>query len=232
MGLDTKLTPHLKLCASTISLGNTIAVHFLDYLSAVKTQDTAFEELAIDFLNTSRILFRAKDGIKVSTTSKATALPSIYDANDLLERLRRVSATFSVVDQLVKRKLKSEEKHGFSRLGNGFRMMGTASGVEKIRKALTQDRDSLRIASTKLPTDATRDDADSANGIGYTALIAVFESRLQKPATPEAPPRIDLPLREKQVAVSTHVYPQEWAGKAYRRRSENAACLHSQSLKK
>jgi ankyrin repeat protein len=209
MGLDTKLTPHLKLCASTISLGNTIAVHFLDYLSAVKTQDTAFEELAIDFLNTSRILFRAKDGIKVSTTSKATALPSINDANDLLERLRRVSATFSVVDQLVKRKLKSEEKHGFSRLGNGFRMMGTASGVEKIRKALTQDRDSLRIASTKLPTDATRDDADSANGIGYTALIAVFESRLQKPATPEAPPRIDLPLREKQVAVSTHVYPQE-----------------------
>jgi hypothetical protein len=140
MGVD-KLSPHLKLCASTISLGNSCAVHFLDYLS-VKTQDAAFEDLAIDFLDTSRILFRAQDGISVASKSKGIALPSTESANDLLERLRRVSATFSVVDQLVKKKLKNEDKHGISRLGNGFRNMGTASGIEKIRKALVQDRES------------------------------------------------------------------------------------------
>jgi ankyrin repeat protein len=208
MGLDNKLTPHLKLCASTISLGNSIAVHFLDYLS-VKTQDVGFEDLAIDFLDTSRVLFRVQDGIHVSATSRATALPSTDNANDLLERLRRVSATFSVVDQLVKRKIKSEDKHGFSRLGNGFRNMGSASGIEKIRKALVQDRESLRIASSKTPADPRKDDFDNSNGIGYTALIAVFDSRLQKLATPKPPPRIDLPLREKQDDIFTHTHPRE-----------------------
>jgi ankyrin repeat protein len=203
MGLDTKLSPHLKLCASTISLGNSCAVHFLDYLS-VKTQDVAFEDLAIDFLDTSRTLFRVQDGISVAATSKGIALPSTDSANDLLERLRRVSATFAVVDQLIKRKLKSEDKHGFSRLGNGFRNMGTASGIERIRKALTQDRESLRIAATKVPADARRNDFDTTNGIGYTALIAVFESRLLKLTTSTAPPRIDLPLREKHSNMSTH----------------------------
>jgi ankyrin repeat protein len=208
MGVDTKLSPHLKLCASTISLGNSIAVHFLDYLS-VKTQDTGFEDLAIDFLDTSRVLFRVQDGINVSATSRATALPSTDNANDLLDRLRRVSATISVVDQLVKRKLKSEDKHGFSRLGNGFRNMGSASGIEKVRKALTQDRESLRIASTKLPVDPRKDDFDTTNGIGYTALIAVFDSRLLKLAAPKPPPRLDLPLREKQGGLLNHTYSQE-----------------------
>jgi ankyrin repeat protein len=203
MGVD-KLSPHLKLCASTISLGNSCAVHFLDYLS-VKTQDAAFEDLAIDFLDTSRILFRAQDGISKAAKSKGIALPSNESANDLLERLRRVSATFSVVDQLVKKKMKNEDKHGISRLGNGFRNMGTASGVDKIRKALVQDRESLRIVLTKMPADARRDDFDNTNGIGYTALIAVFESRLLKfGPPPTVPPRIDLPLREKHSNMSTH----------------------------
>ena len=203
MGVDTKLSPHLKLCASTISLGNSCAVHFLDYLS-VKTQDVAFEDLAIDFLDTSRILFRVYDGISVAARSKGIALPSNDSANDIIERLRRVSASFSVVDQLVKKKLKSEDKHGISRLGNGFRNMGSASGIEKIRKALVQDRESLRIASTKMPADPRREDFDTSNGIGYTALIAVFESRLLKMATaPIVPPRIDLPLREKHSNMSS-----------------------------
>lgn len=203
MGVD-KLSPHLKLCASTISLGNSCAVHFLDYLS-VKTQDAAFEDLAIDFLDTSRILFRAQDGISVAAKSKGIALPSNETANDLLERLRRVSATFSVVDQLIKKKLKNEDKHGISRLGNGFRNMGSAAGIEKIRKALVQDRESLRIVTTKMPADARRNDFDNTNGIGYTALIAVFEARLLKfGPPPSVPPRIDLPLREKHSNMSSH----------------------------
>ena len=203
MGVD-KFSPHLKLCASTISLGNSCAVHFLDYLS-VKTQDASFEDLAVDFLDTSRVLFRVQDGISVAAKSKGIALPPTESANDLLERLRRVSATFSVVDQLVKKKLKNEDKHGISRLGNGFRNMGTASGVEKVRKALVQDRESLRIVTSKIPADPRRDDFDNTNGIGYTALIAVFESRLLKFGPPPSiPPRIDLPLREKPSICSRH----------------------------
>ena len=171
----------------------------------MKTQDASFEDLAIDFLDTSRILFRVQDGISVASKSKGIALPSTENAADLLERLKRVSATFSVVDQLVKKKMKNEDKQGISRLGNGFRNMGTAAGVEKIRKALIQDRESLRIALTKTPADARRNDFDTTNGIGYTALIAVFDSRLLKfGPPPSVPPRIDLPLREKHSNSSNH----------------------------
>lgn len=200
MVVDTKFSPHLKLCKSTLSLGNSIAIHFLDYLGAVKTQDAGFENLAIDFLDTSRLLFRVQDGI---ATSRVTALPSKDSSNDLLERLRRISNTFTVVDQLIKRKLKNEDKRGISKLGNAFSNMGTASGIEKLRAALDKDKESLRIASAMMPADASKEDLDTSNGIGYTALIAVFESRLQNLSPPKPPPRLELTLREKTSASST-----------------------------
>lgn len=187
MGIDIKFGPHLKLCTSTISLGNSVAIHLLDYLSAVKTQDAAFENLAIDFLDTSRILFRVQNGVSELAAGKATARPSTDNVADLLERLRRVSSSFTVVSQLIKRKLKSEDKHGISRLGNGFRNMGTASGIDKLRKALTQDKESLRIALATMPADIRNEDLDNSNGIGYTALIAVFESRLANLSPPKLP---------------------------------------------
>lgn len=187
IGIDIKFGPHLKLCTSTISLGNSIAIHLLDYLGAVKTQDAAFENLAINFLDTSRILFRVQNGVSELAAGKATARPSTDNVADLLERLRRVSSSFTVVSQLIKRKLKSEDKHGISRLGNGFRNMGTASGIDKLRKALTQDKESLRIALATMPTDVRNENLDNSNGIGYTALIAVFESRLANLSPPKLP---------------------------------------------
>lgn len=208
MGIENKFTSHLKLCTSTITLGNTIAIHFLDYLGAVKSQDVGFENLAIDFLDTSRILFRVQDGISLLASSQATMHPSKDSITDLLERLRRVSASFTVVSQLIKRKLKSEDKHGISRLGNGFRNMGTASGIEKLRKALAQDQESLRIALAMVPADIRKDSPDASNGIGYTALLAVFDDRLLDMSPPKPTSQLDLPVRTKQSTGSAPALPR------------------------
>lgn len=198
MGLDTKFAPHLKLCTSTIATGNSIAIQFLDYLGAVKTEDTGFENLAIDFLDASRILFRVQDGISALASSGNNTPSSRDTVADLLDRLRSISGSFTVVSQLIKKKLKSEDRHGISRLGNGFRNMGTASGIEKLRKALCHDQESLRIAVATLPANTTQKNPDTSNGIGYTALIAVFDSRLRAFSHPKATAQqMTLPVRGK-----------------------------------
>lgn len=59
----------LEMCTSAITLGNSIAVHMLDYLSVVKDPPHGFNRLAVEFLETSRIIIPAKTGLQDSARS-------------------------------------------------------------------------------------------------------------------------------------------------------------------
>ena len=66
----------LDLCTSTLTLGNSIAVHLLDYLSVVKSAPHGFEELAVSFLETSRVLFPVRIGLAAAAASRPPATTS------------------------------------------------------------------------------------------------------------------------------------------------------------
>ena len=89
----------LELCTATTTLGNTIAVHLVEYLSITKTPSHGFKELAVEFLETSRILFPAKAGL-TETARTGTQFPSDI-MQELRERFHQTNTVFVVLNQLV-----------------------------------------------------------------------------------------------------------------------------------
>lgn len=110
----------LELCTSSITLGNSIAVHMLDYLSVVRDPPTGFNRLAVEFLETSRVIIPAKTGLTEAARSY-TQLPS-ETANELRERFKVVHTSFTVLNQVVNKFNDNEKKQGLGKLGKGFRM--------------------------------------------------------------------------------------------------------------
>lgn len=110
----------LELCTSSITLGNSIAVHMLDYLSVVKDPPNGFNRLSVEFLETSRILIPAKTGLTDAARSY-TQLPTDV-SNELRDRLRQLHTAFTVLNQVVNKFNDNEKKQGLGKLGKGFRM--------------------------------------------------------------------------------------------------------------
>ncbi|KAK3116222.1 hypothetical protein LTR53_003659 [Teratosphaeriaceae sp. CCFEE 6253] len=167
-----KETP-LELCTQAIALGNTIAVHILEYLSNAKTLRQGFKELSIDFLEASRALFPAKSGLAEVARAR-THLPADR-ATELHDLLRQYDANFSVLNQMINRLLDNERKQGLSKLGKGFRMMFADAEIEKMRLSLVQCRDASKKNSLVLTWTFGEGAMDKATSIGYTALAAVLD---------------------------------------------------------
>ena len=129
----------LELCTSTITLGNSTAVHILEYLSDVKDPRHGVKELAAELLETSRPLFPTKTGLTEAARYR-TQFPAEL-TSELQELLRQYNMNFVVLRQLVNKLLDNERKSGFSRLGNGFRMMFADTDIEKMRVSLVQCRE-------------------------------------------------------------------------------------------
>ncbi|KAK5121864.1 hypothetical protein LTR85_004435 [Meristemomyces frigidus] len=167
-----KETP-LELCTITISMGNSIAVHLLEYLSDVANPRHGFRALAIEFLEASRALFPAKTGLTEATRSR-TQFPAEL-TNELRELLRRYNDNFVVLRQMVDKLLENERKQGFGKLGRGFRMMFADTEMEKMRMSLAQCREASRKDALIFNWTIHDAQSESTTGIGYTALAAVLE---------------------------------------------------------
>ncbi|KAI6822463.1 ankyrin [Hortaea werneckii] len=196
-----------ELCTSTISLGNSISVRCLEYLSDARTVRNGFRDLTIEFLEASRPLFPTKTGL-TEASSAGTQFPA--DAKkDLVGLFRQYHTNYVVLDQMVSKILANEKKHGFSKIGKGFSMMFADSDIEKLKSSLLQCRDA---ASNNMLIQAwmRRDVGEDATAwIGYTALAAVLgrqdptrnsaRSQSQKAATVAvtdlSPHHQNLPLR-------------------------------------
>lgn len=186
----------LELCTSTTTLGNTIAVHLVEYLSVAKSTSHGFKELAVEFLETSRILFPAKVGL-TETARTGTQFPSDI-TQELRERFHQTHTVFIVLNQLVNKFLENERKQGFGKLGKGFRMMFADTDIEKMRMSLTQCRAALRMSALVFTWTLGDDKIEAASSIGYTALAAVLglsepqtgkSERSDTSSLPSPPPR-------------------------------------------
>lgn len=112
----------LELCTSSITLGNNISIHLLDYLSIVKDPPHGFNKLAVEFLETSRVIIPARTGL-AEVERSFTQLPADI-TTDLLERFRQVKNAFTVLDQVVNKYLEAERKSGFGKFGKGEHLEG------------------------------------------------------------------------------------------------------------
>ena len=200
----------LELCTSSITLGNSIAVHMLDYLSIVQDPPNGFNKLAVEFLETSRVLIPAKTGL-TDVARSFTQLPAKV-TNELWDRFRSIHTAFTVLNQVVNRYLDSERKSGFGRLGKGFRMMFADSEIDKLRLSLVQCREALAKNPQALKWSLGENQIEPAAGIGYTALAAVMgrpdptrgEAPVETPretvaaqSAPELPPLPAAPVWER-----------------------------------
>lgn len=177
----------LDLSTSTIAAGNSLAVHLLDYLSVVKSAPQGFEELAITFLETSRVLFPVRIGLLAVAASRNHPPRSVNVDNDLKERLRRCAAAFASLDQLVARYIENEKRHGLGKLGKSFRMMSAGADIEKLRKTLIQCRETLRLSAVAFPSPLPDEHIEATAGIGYTALTAVLMPSESRAASRQSP---------------------------------------------
>ncbi|TKA29894.1 hypothetical protein B0A50_03258 [Salinomyces thailandicus] len=161
-----------ELCTSTIALGNTIAVHILEYLSDARTVRNGFRELAAEFLEASRPLFPTKAGL-TETSSAGTQLP-VDARRDLVVLLRQYNTSYVVLNQMVSKMLNNERKQGFSKLSKGFSMLFADAEIEKLMLSISQCRELSRknaLVEAWLGCDVGQ---DAASWIGYTALAAVL----------------------------------------------------------
>ncbi|KAK3715681.1 hypothetical protein LTR37_006906 [Vermiconidia calcicola] len=183
----------LELCTTTITVGNSIAVHILDYLSVVKDPPHGFNKLAVQFLETSRVLIPAKTGLTEAARSYTQFSTDV--TNELRERFRSVSTAFTVLNQVVNRFLDNERKQGFSKIGKGFRMMFADSEIDKLRQSLVQCREALSRSPQVLQWTLGENQIEPAAGIGYTALAAV----LDRPDPTRGRPREESPPPQRAV---------------------------------
>ena len=95
-----------------------------------------FLRLAVEFLETSRVLIPAKTGLAEASRGY-TALPS---SNELRECLKQIQSTFAVLNNVVNRYLENERK---SKWTKGFRMLFTENEIDRLRLSLIQCRESL-----------------------------------------------------------------------------------------
>ncbi|KAH9844840.1 putative ankyrin repeat protein [Teratosphaeria destructans] len=199
-----KETP-LELCTIILSLGNSIAVHLLEYLSDAKVPRDGSRELALEFLESSRALFHAKTGLQEANNVR-TAFPGDI-ATELQTLFRQYNNNFVVMNQMVNKLLDNERKQGFSKLGNGFRMMFASDEIEKMRLSLVQCRENASKNPLMLTWRLREVKPDTVTSIGYTALAAVLDR-------PD-PTKSIAPSAHSVAQVPSPVVPHEFNGKPY-----------------
>lgn len=161
---------NLELCSSTIALGNSIAVHTLEYLSIAKHPRHGIKECAIEFLGASRALFPARAGLQRATVSFPTDIDQ-----ELKARFLQAKNAFVVFDQVVNKLLSGEKSSGFGKIGRALGSIFSESEVEKLRTTLAKARAALSVSALMFGSTVVDNKSDAAGGIGYTALAAILE---------------------------------------------------------
>lgn len=135
----------LSLCHKATVLGNKIAIHMLEYLGTVEKHSHQFDELAHEFMDTSRIMWSLEAGL-AECTRQHQRLPAEMIA-ELDRKFRATTADFQVLDQILGRFLDYERKGTMGRLQKGWRSMFSSNDVEKMRENLEKTREALRMSS-------------------------------------------------------------------------------------
>ena len=183
MAPKTGIEALLELCTSSTTLGNSIAVHVLDYLSIVKDPPVGFNKLAVEFLDTATVLIPGRSGLAEAARAYSHLPADI--SSEIRERLKQVHTAFSALNAVINKYLEGERKSG---LGKKFRRMFADNEFEKLRLSLAQSKVALGRTSQAQGWRLKPDQVEPAAGIGYTALAAVME----KPDPTRCPPSAEM----------------------------------------
>lgn len=107
--------------------------------------------------------------------SRATVtFPSDID-QELKARFLQAKNAFVVFDQVVNKLLAAEKSTGLGKIGKGFFSMFSDNELDKLRTTLAKARAALSVSALMFGSTIIDSKADSAGGIGYTALAAILE---------------------------------------------------------
>lgn len=187
----------LDLCTRATSLGNSVSVRLLEYLSTVKHHPHGFRELATDFLDISRILWAIEAGL-IESTRTHNQLPADM-VKELDKKFRGTHDDFMVLNQLLVKFLEYEKKKGFGKLSKGWHMMFVDTDIHKMRESLEKSRDALRMSALVFRWSLGDERVDSSVGIGYTGLAAALERMNSNRPSVVIPP----PSEQQTTAPST-----------------------------
>lgn len=163
----------LSSCHKATVLGNKIAIHMLEYLGTVEKHSSQFDELALEFMDTSRIMWALEAGL-TECTKNGQRLPGDM-LSELDKKFRTTYNDFQILDQILSRFLDYEKKGAMGRLQKGFRSMFSSNDVQKMRDNLEKTREALRMSALVFQWSLGDDKIDESVGIGYTGLAAALE---------------------------------------------------------
>jgi len=181
----------LELCERATTLGNSVSVRMLEYLSTVKNQSYGFRALANEFLEICRILWSIEAGLK-DTSRTHNQLPGDM-IQELDRKFRQTNDDFIVLNQMLSKFLENERKGGF---GKRWRMMFADSDIDKVKDSLGRSRESLKMSALVFRWSLGDVKADASVGIGYTALAAALQRMNTDTPTHVTPPPLKTQLSE------------------------------------
>ena len=203
--------PLIQLCRRAIELGNGISVRMLEYLSSAKKHPVGFKELAISFLEISRVLWPIESGL--AETSRQENMLGNEMITELEKKFRTTIDDFNALNQLLLQFLGYQEKKGFSKWRQGWGMMFIEGEIERRRISLGKNRDALRMSALVFQWSTGTHKTQQNVSIGYTGLKAALESinKGQHPASipvvrplPTPPPEGPLPLPPSGTQLRSH----------------------------
>ncbi|KAI0551495.1 ankyrin repeat-containing domain protein [Xylaria curta] len=167
----------LSHCHKATVLGNVIAIHMLEYITAATGHHNGLNELAHDFLDVCRIMWSIEAGL-VEYTRSGQSLPTEM-TQELDRKFNTAHGDFQALDHWLNRSLNEERGGAGKKLTRGWRKMFSGNEIPKMRQALGKTREYLRMSALMFQWSLGEAKIDESLGIGYTALSAALE-RLEK----------------------------------------------------
>ncbi|KAI0403868.1 ankyrin repeat-containing domain protein [Xylaria palmicola] len=164
-------------CHKATVLGNMIAIHMLEYITAATSPHQGLNELAHDFLDVCRIMWSIEAGL-VEYTRSGQSLP-VEMTQELDRKFNTAHSDFQALDHWLNRSLSEERGGPGKKISRGWRKMFSGNEIPRMRQALEKTRESLRMSALMFQWSLGEAKIDESLGIGYTALLAALE-KLEK----------------------------------------------------
>ncbi|GAP86710.1 putative ankyrin repeat domain-containing protein 50 [Rosellinia necatrix] len=163
----------LSHCHKATVLGNVIAIHMLEYITAASSHHEGLNELAHDFLDVCRIMWSIEAGL-VEYTRTRQSLP-VEMTQELDRKFNAAHGDFQALDHWLNRSLNEERGGAGKKLTRGWRKMFSGNEIPRMRSALGKTRESLRMSALVFQWSIGEEKIDESLGIGYTALLAALD---------------------------------------------------------
>ncbi|KAI1802507.1 ankyrin repeat-containing domain protein [Daldinia bambusicola] len=186
------------LCHKTTVLGNKISIHMLEYVGTVERHGHQFDELAHDFLETSRIMWSLEAGLTEFSRTNQTFPHEMI--TELEKKFKAAYNDFQALDNMLDRLLEYEKKGTIGKIQKGWRKMFADTDVGKMRNNLSKTREALRMSALVFQWSLGDSKVDESVGIGYTGLAAALDRMSRNKTTTD----ITSLKSHSNSAVATH----------------------------